>query len=347
MSIKEKKTYIESLRILATFAVVMIHICMTEVVNYSIDEIGIVNYIFYSIGYGLVRWAVPIFIMITGSLLLPQNKKLSEAKVIQYIKRMVITLLLFGTAYACIEIVFTDGLSKWYLLIPKALLRVLEMKSWDHLWYLYLLIGLYIMTPFTKAALEKLDSKTLYHLIIVLYFINYIIPTVNTIFGLSISKFWIAANGYYLYYLIGFYLTLPENMFVMNKKVLYIAGVISMLIICIWDGIKIWFMGDYSHWIREANCLIPFIAVAIFVYFKSNEPINWSTGKIGSSISRCSFGIYLLHPFYINILYKVVGITPRTFRICIGVPVLFIVVFLLSWITTALLKRIPLIKRII
>ncbi|GEM_PF-870531 len=347
MSSKTKKSYVETLRILATFAVVMIHICKTEVVNYSIDEIGTSEYIIYSVGYAFVRWAVPVFIMITGSLLLQPEKEISRQKILIYIRRMVIALFLFGIVYACMEIVFNEGLVNWYLLIPKALLRVAEMKSWDHLWYLYLLIGLYIMTPFTKAALEKINSRDLWYLIAVLYVINYIVPTINMITGLTISKLWIAANGYYTYYLTGYYLTVPNNQLIKNKKLVYLLGAVSMIFMCVWDALKIWFVGDYSHWLRDANCLIPFISVAIFVFFKTNDNIRLGENKIGSSISKCSFGIYLLHPFYINILYKMVGVTPRSFPIIVGILLLFLAVFALSWVTTAIIKRIPIIKEIV
>ena len=91
-----KLNCIDRLRVFATFAVVMIHICMTEVENSTINDIGICNYIIYSIGYNLVRWAVPVFIMISGFLLLQPAKEISNRKLRHYIIRMALTLLILG-----------------------------------------------------------------------------------------------------------------------------------------------------------------------------------------------------------------------------------------------------------
>lgn len=343
----KKKDYIEALRIAATLAVVMIHICMTEVVNSSIVEIGRINYVIYTMGYAMVRWAVPVFIMITGHLLLQPTKKLPPRKISMYIKRIAITLLVFGTVYAMMEIVFSDGLSDWYLLLPKALLRVVQMQSWDHLWYLYFLIGLYIMTPFTKAAIKQIEANELWYLILTLSVLNYIIPTINMITGLSISKFWIAANGYFVYYLVGYYVSIKDNLIIKNKKIVYAFGALSLLFMCIWDAYKIIVLGDYSRWLRDSNCLVPCVAIAVFVWTMEKDNISISQNKIALSISKCSLGIYLLHPFYINLIYKVFRFTPTSVPIVIGIIILYILVFALSWITTVILTRIPIVRKLV
>lgn len=213
-----KKNYIDRLRVCATFAVVMIHICMTEVNNSTLAAIGAAHYAVYSVGYNLVRWAVPVFIMITGSLLLPPEKEISGKKLRHYILRMATTLLIFGTTYAAMEIVFDSGLEQWPLLIPKAVLSVLQMKSWDHLWYLYCLIGLYIMTPFAKAAMKSIQEKQLWTLLRVLFALDFCIPALNMMTGKQFSSFYISANQYFSYYLMGYYLSLEDNRIVRNKE---------------------------------------------------------------------------------------------------------------------------------
>lgn len=342
-----KKNNIDRLRVFATFAVVMIHICMTEVENSSLAVIGAGNYVIYSLGYNMVRWAVPVFIMISGLLLLPPQKDISENKLRHYILRMISVLLIFGTVYAAMEIVFDSGLEQWYFLLPKAILRVLQMKSWDHLWYLYCLIGLYIMTPFAKAAMTNITERQLWTLLCVLFFLNFFIPALNMMTGKQFSTFYISANQYLFYYLMGYYLSIENNRIIRNKKIVYYAGTISFVVMSLWDALKISYCGDYSHWIRKANFLIPPMAIAIFVFFITNHNLNKQEGKVLKSISRCSFGIYLLHPLYVNVFYKMLHITPISFPIVFGIVLLFVIVFAASWASTLIMIKIPMFKKII
>lgn len=69
----KKIEYIEWLRIISAFAVVGIHITMTQPNNYSVEEIGNINYMVLTSVYAILQWAVPVFLMITGNLLLHSN----------------------------------------------------------------------------------------------------------------------------------------------------------------------------------------------------------------------------------------------------------------------------------
>ena len=82
---KEKITYLEHMRVLATLAVVMIHIVMTLNNNYTIADIGTFNYTVFSDCYMLVKWAVPCFLMISGTLLLNPKKEIDVSKIKSYI----------------------------------------------------------------------------------------------------------------------------------------------------------------------------------------------------------------------------------------------------------------------
>ena len=76
MCIMERKRidYIDWLRIISALAVIGIHITMTQPNNYSVQEIGRDNYIILTCVYTLIQWAVPVFLMISGNLLLHSNK---------------------------------------------------------------------------------------------------------------------------------------------------------------------------------------------------------------------------------------------------------------------------------
>lgn len=51
--------------------------------------------------YTLVSWAVPVFLMITGALLLNLNRIVDETKIRKYLSRMFRILLIFGGVCSC------------------------------------------------------------------------------------------------------------------------------------------------------------------------------------------------------------------------------------------------------
>lgn len=84
-------------------------------------------------------------------------------------------------------------------------------------------------------------------------------------------------------------------------------------------------------------------ALSVFCVFKKYMD-SIHVGRLAKSISRCSFGIYLIHPFFINLLYKMVDITPTNFPLLgigFAIPLLWFIVFLLSWGGTFIMLKVP------
>lgn len=87
----------------------------------------------------IVRWAVPCFIMMSGTLLLDPERKIDTNKVNRYIIRMLIVLVTFGFVFCIIETYVGDRSRSVSHLILTSLVNLLEGKSWSHMWYIWLL----------------------------------------------------------------------------------------------------------------------------------------------------------------------------------------------------------------
>lgn len=339
---KTKKSYIEYLRALAAVTIVFLHIVMTLPANYSITELGILNSAVFNALYMPTKWAVPCFFMISGALLLDPKKRITIDKIWDYIKRMLWVLLIFGTGFALMELVFSEKTIKLTMLF-KALLNVAEGKTWDHLWYLYVLIALYIITIPLKYVIERMPQKELRIFAAVLIIGNFIIPSINAIAGTEIKGFMIF-NEYATYFILGY--LLETSRCKIGKKVIIPAVAVTLVMVvtdvmCIYNNESVFVL---NHQSKDILTLIQ--ASCVFLFFKQ----CFSDKKCGTAIkaiSNCSFAIYLIHPFWINLFYKAFKFTPLSMPIWGGVPVLFIMVFILSLGTAIILKRIPWIKRII
>lgn len=193
--------YIDWLRIISAIAVIGIHITMTQPNNYSVQEIGKSNYTILTCVYTLIQWAVPVFLMISGNLLLHSNK-LTFAKVKKMSLRMGTVLLLFGSAFAFLEQVF-DRKTLEIGMLPNSVLLTLQQKSWSHLWYLYILIGIYLILIPLKKFIDNSSNREICTFTAILIIGNFVIPTINIAFSTKIENYMLFTQ-YVTYVLLGY-----------------------------------------------------------------------------------------------------------------------------------------------
>ena len=231
--IKRKRFfYLDYLRIISSFFVILIHVSASYYYKYNIYSPEWKKVHFYR---NLSNFSVPNFFMISGALFLKKN--LSFKIIIRkYIKNIFIHLLLWSIIYAFLEVKI-ESLNIKNIII-------LVVKGHYHLWYLFVTIGLYITIPFTSKIAQ---NKELLNNFLILYFIfvfavpnyynifryfshdifnsiQYIISQVN-LSTISVRHF---------YFIFGHYLNNKE----FKKKeviIYYVAGLIGVLfttIIC-------------------------------------------------------------------------------------------------------------------
>lgn len=107
--------------------------------------------------------------------------------------------------------------------------------------------------------------------------------------------------------------------------------------------------GKGSALILEDRMFTMIQALSVFCIFKKYMD-NVCVKKMAKSISSCSFGIYLIHPFFINLLYKMMKITPTSFPLVgtgTAILLLWFLVFVLSWGVASVMLKIPGLKEIL
>src|SRR5699024_2388497 len=101
----------------------------------------------------LMTAGVPIFLMISGALFLTPEKKITIERLLKhYVRRILLALLIFGTVFAVMELVMTERTFS-LTMVGKGFLMTLSGNTWAHMWYLYELIGLYLITPLLKVVI--------------------------------------------------------------------------------------------------------------------------------------------------------------------------------------------------
>lgn len=246
------------------------------------------------------------FYMITGVLLLDSAHTVTIKKIFTYVLRMTMALLLFGIPFAMMEILFTNREISMECILM-AVQYVLEGKSWSHLWYQYSIIGIYLILPLLRCFSDNCDQKTMRYVLVVLFVFTSCIPVISKILTLDIV-FQIPMNSAVFYVLLGKYLDdYHGKLFPGWKRCVLLLIATSGAIVLITRLT----LGYSSTFLSNSSPFIGLLAAVIFSlalqWGKSSPPILWH-------IDRLCFGVYLVHPFLINILYKVLKITQTVFR---------------------------------
>ena len=141
---KEKNVGVEFIRLCATIGVIMNHVGVCWISAYG-DTANANGLVLFKTINGLAFWPVPCFMMITGFLLL-SRQPIDYNKAFCYFKRIAILLALFGTLFASMELFFKTK-SLTLDLFVNSFVDMIQGKTWNHLWYLYMLLGIYLILP--------------------------------------------------------------------------------------------------------------------------------------------------------------------------------------------------------
>lgn len=164
-NLKDRTVYFDYLRVFAAFAVIIIH---TAAQNwYSVDvnsfEWQVLN--FYD---AIVRWGVPVFVMISGSLFLGKEIPLKKIYA-KYILRMAISFIVWSVVYTVFH--RRD--------IVNSLLAIISGQWNYHMWFVLMIIGIYMCIPIIKPIVET-NVKIKYYLLLSFVF-AFVVPEVTVL----------------------------------------------------------------------------------------------------------------------------------------------------------------------
>ena len=230
------------------------------------------------------------------------------------------------------------------------ILNMIQGNSWSHMWYVYMLISMYFITIPLRAMITSMSVQGLKKLIYLLIIGHVLVTTLNDLTGLEIYKF-MQFSVFIMYYLLGYYLCNSVIPIISIHKSAYRYVAYALLVISIiryaamFFSISMW--GKISDFAYGGGILEFCQSVGLFVLLTGSFRDRPLKSKILYNISRCSFTIYLIHPFLINLLYKIIKVSPMNFPIVIGIGFISIVVFVASWLISNIMVKVPELNKIL
>lgn len=361
----KKILYLSYLRAAACIAIIVLHTVDVAVILYQDHITNGERIASLSVVYCMM-WAVPCFVMVTGALLLNKNRTITIKDVFRkYIFRVVIALVTASLIFALFDMLMNrEGFGISFL--ARGFLNALTGSGWAHMWYLYLLIGLYLLMIFYRAVANHVSDKEYRYLLIVYVVFLSLLPLLN-MWNAKVG-FYIHVSSIYPFYLFAGY-AIAEGKLKINKgisillMVIGVAGVVGSAILEAKD-VRI----SYGNLLGYSSIFILILAVGVFSLFKNcfgeksvqvdmtateeAAPVEEKKpnflGKIFLEIDRCSFGIYLIHMIFVRLVLRYWRMDPYTSNVTILVFIgLVLGILIVSYGVTALLKLIPGVKKIL
>ena len=358
--------WVDLLRLIAILMVIASH--CTDMYNAAPQDDPLGGFWGSFIG-SFFRPSVPLFAMMTGLLLLPMKGTASEFYR-KRIPRVVIPLVVWSVInYLIPWVTGLIGMDKSVISVmfpyvaepSQELGEALSNISMipftfnfytTHMWYLYMLVGLYLFIPFFSAWVEKRD-KTLTRTYIILWGISLMLPYLNIL----ISPFIFGAchwNAYgTLHYFAGFtgYLLLGHLLAkgnpIATRKILAVGAMLYFA------GYIITYMGfstissQYTY--AEAPELtqlfwqfcspnVALMALGVFLIVQRIKITSPKIQAVLASTTKCSFGAYLMH--YAIIGPVILVILPLRLPTPLSIICSTALVFAICWALTALIYKI-------
>lgn len=373
-TVDHRMIWLDVIRCVAMLMVIGVHCIDPFYISPTMRAIP--EYTHWAAIYGsLLRPSVPLFVMMTGLLLLPIKQQPIGTFYKKRIYRVLFPFLIWSVLYSMFpwftgllglpkEIIgdffcYTQGHESQSLvdsLKDVAMIPFNFSHKENHMWYIYLLIGLYLYMPFFSAWVEKANKKTK-QLFLLIWIISLFIPylreyVANLLFDRSgyvfgtdtwneFSMFYYFA-GFNGYLLLGHYVKQGNHWSVL-KTFLICAAMFAVGFYVTYTGFSTTAANpnatetEMELYFTFCSPNVLLMTLAAFLLMQKVVVTTPIVVKALSNITKCGFGIYMAHYLVVGPFFLLIG--PSAIPIPLQVPLMAVGIFVCSWAFTALIYK--------
>lgn len=344
---KTSKRYfgIDLIRVVACFLVMQTHAGEIYYIEDNGDLIRNEKNIWPGIFNSLARVCVPLFVMISGYLLLPMKTDYSTflKKRFTRVSFPFIAFCIFYDIYYYIRGVI--DVKTMLINIPKIFINY--GSELGHLWFMYMIMGVYLLIPIFSPWIKSAKKEHFYF-----YFVIWLISSFSCYIHLAFPQIWgevywnnnTVVQGFigdFGYAVLGAFIKLH-----LKEKNLYILGIILYLIGSGFTMFGFLYKREEATTCEEIEVTWKFDSInvviatfGVFLLLRKVECKNEKVVKIFNDIALKSYGMYLIHIFFLQ-FFKYVFDAPNQFPLwCIFV--IAILTFITSYLVIKALSYIP------
>ena len=338
--------YLDVIRAYATVMIVLLHVAVSYLYQ---SEISPINW-WISNGYhAWSRTAVPLFILISGALLL--RPRHSES-IRFFFRKRALRILPPLVIWSFLYLIYEGVRGQLTVGVGGAIASLLQQPAYGHLWFLYMILGLYLMTPMLRVYVAAASRSNLLYGLGLCFVFGEVFPLLRT--GLDyhfyLSNF-VSLSAALGLFVGGYFLDqYPVTAQVRQRTVLlYVAGL--GLLATMTALVKSLSGGAVQGFIYEMDSpLSLMMAIGAFLWLRSLpydiviERCKWFKPLV-RELSSTSFTIYLLHMILVNGLQG--GKLPLHFNPAVAnplwsIPLQTLIVLGICYLFAVVVRKLPL-----
>ncbi|MDP3089196.1 MAG: acyltransferase family protein [Nitrospira sp.] len=327
------------LRVGACLAVILLHLAATIVMEREL--FGTLQWHLSNALDAATRWCVPVFVMLSGALLLdPQKYTGPGAFWAKRMSRLLPALIAWPTIY------FAWRAFYWHEPLSIEIIGrdMVLGRPYIHLYFLFLIAGLYLVTPFLAKALATFSLSQLRDLILIMAGLA---MGANLFDFLASSAFTIFVP-YLTYYLAGWYCA---RLRIERPSRLAFAIMIAAATTTLLTAILVSTRGYDDRWAfyfyEDFSPTDMVMAVGLFLLILQGT-ISPKVESIAQTLAPLTLGVYVAHPIVVELLrYGYFLAVPILLRPPYYVPITFLATCAITFCLVMLMQRVPGLRRIV
>lgn len=361
---QKRIVFVDYIRVIACFLVMLVHASECFYAGVSSDTVPNAamlategNRLWVSIYDGVLgRISVPLFMVVSAFLLVPMKKGVTMGGFYKHrLLRILPPTILFMVLYCFLPVAL------WHVPMEQAwheftLLPFNFPSVAGHLWFMYPLISLYLIIPVVSPWLKQASAKD-ERLFLYIFALSTLAPWLTRFVSADLwgTCFWNPHFGM-LYYCSGYlgYLVLAHYIrfhLDWSRAKRMKIGAVCFLIGGLFTGWSFWETGvpgkvmetpmlEWSWEFCTPNVLCAsFGAFLLFTCIEKKQAPRMIT-----DISRLSFGMYLMHIFFLYSLAPIViggDVAHPLIPVWIAIPLMAVITYICAYITSKLLSYLP------
>lgn len=301
----------------------------------------------------LSRAGVPLFVMLSGALMLDESYVFTRKKWLRHIGHMLLFYFVWSVVYYCLfslpeALADPDAFSLGDMLVT-------ILQGHYHMWFVPMIIGLYLILPLLRLWVRKENRRYVAYFLLLALVFAFVLPQLRDVitcfapgFDSLYAVYWDMhldyPMGYTAYFILGWYL--DQFLDACPKRLLQGLGM---------AGLCVTIVGTYLMFALErtkefllydnfgVNVLLYAVGIYVLILSRCQRTSyqNRLSHQVVRVISQYSLGIYAMHAFFVSKLSRALIDLP----VWQNILIVFLASAALPIALSAIMKRIPLLRR--
>ena len=297
----------------------------------------------------IARVCVPLLFMVSGALLLPRQESLNDFYRKRF-QRVIFPFIFWSALYMFYNRAGFQNYTVFNALKTMLVTLVIAPAEY-HLWFMYELFGVYMLTPLIRKAVDYKGETILWYFVAIWFIFGPLKRLFQAYVPYDIIFDLGYLTGYIGYFVLGYLLIrIPvKKWMIWLSALVYIAS-------AVFTGYITWRyfqtrpgMTDYYQYLLGIN--IVFLSVSAYILLKAAGDAIFSVprprlAKFAVGLTSASFGMYLVHVFVLNFVKSNI-VSPIDSPSVYTIPLVTFIVFAVSWAVIAILQKIPFLRSLV